>query len=164
VASPSEDQLTTKGPSEDPKPAEDLTIASLAGQASSKTPSAEESSTTLSQLKHPSKGQPTTEVQAGDRKTAEGPTTQQVEKAPEDTPTSESLPNGQSTTECLTTNLPEGELPKEPSESSSQGESTTERPSVLATADLSTTPTVKALSSSGELSGKLPFHHFPRIL
>jgi hypothetical protein len=62
-------------------------------------------------------------------------------------------------------NLPEGEIPKEPAESSSQGESTTERPSEdLATEDLPITPTVKALPSSGELSGKLPFHHLPRIL
>ena len=165
VASPSEDQPTTKGPSEDPKPAEDLTITSLVGEASSKTPPAEESSTTLPQLKHPSEGQPTTEVQAGDRKTTEGPTIQQVEKSPEDTPTSESLPNGQSTTKRLTTSLPEGELPKEPTENSSQGESTTERPSEdLATEDLPITPTVKVPPSSGELSGKLLFHHFPRIL
>ncbi|KAL5316292.1 hypothetical protein ACEPPN_015337 [Leptodophora sp. 'Broadleaf-Isolate-01'] len=154
VASPSKDPPSTKGPSEDPKPAEDLTVTPPTGEIPSKTPSPKESSTTPPQLKSPSESQPTTEVQAGDRQTAEGPTTnQQAEKAPEDTPASESLPNGQSTTECPTTNLPDGEIPKEPTESSSQGESTAERPSEdLATEGPPTTPTVKALPSSGELS------------
>ncbi|PVH67901.1 hypothetical protein DL98DRAFT_662419 [Cadophora sp. DSE1049] len=98
VASPSEDQPTTDGPLEDPKPAEVLTIASPAGESLSNTRPAKEPSTTLPHLNSPSDGQQTTKVQAGDRQTAEGPTTdQQVEKAPEDTAVSESLPNGQST-------------------------------------------------------------------
>jgi len=115
----------------------------------------------------PSEDQPTTQVQGEDQQTAEGATAnQQAEKAPEDTPASESLPNGRSTAEGLTANLPEGEIPKEPTESSSQDQSTAERPSedVRVEGLPIITPAAKSLPGSGELSGAIPFLHLPCIL
>jgi hypothetical protein len=77
VENPSEDPPTMKGPSGDPKPAEDPMVI----------PPARELSTTPPRLESLSTGQSTTQVQAGDQQTSEGPTTnQQAEKAPENTP------------------------------------------------------------------------------
>jgi len=164
---PSKEQPPTNGPSEDPKPAGNLTVTLPTGQAPSKTPPTRESSKTLQQLRSPSKDQPATEVQAGDRQTAEGPTTnQQAEKAPENPPASESLSNGEYPAGGLTTDLSQGEILKDPTESSSQDQSTAERSSEDHTVESLpfTKPAAKASPSSGELSGKTPFRHLPRIL
>jgi hypothetical protein len=157
---PSKEQPPTNGPSEDPKPAENLTVTLPTGEAPSKAPPAKEPLTTLPHLESPSKGRPTTETQAGDQQTAENSTTnQQAEKALEDTPASASLPNGQSATDDPTTNLPDGEIPKELRESSSQVQSTSEHPSEdHPVKSLPTRP------SSGKQSGKILFRHLPRIL
>jgi hypothetical protein len=156
----SEEQPPTKGAPEDPKPAENLTVTLPTGETPSKAPPAKEPLTTLPHLGSPSKGQPTTEAQAGDRQTADGPTTnQQAEKALEDTSASASLHNGRSATDGPTTNLPDGEIPKKLRESSSQVQSTAERPSEgHPVKSLPTRP------SSGKQSGKILFRHLPRIL
>ncbi|PVH72511.1 hypothetical protein DL98DRAFT_576777 [Cadophora sp. DSE1049] len=83
----------------------------------------------LPNVRSPSEDQPTTQVQAGDQQTAEAAANQQTEKAPKDTSGSESLPNSRSTTEGFTASLPEREISIEPTKSSSQDQSTAERPS-----------------------------------
>lgn len=165
--SPFEDQPPTKGPPEDTKSAENLTATLPSREAPSKAPTVKEPLTTLPHLGSPSKGQPTTEVQAGDRQTAEGPTTnQQAVKALEDPPASESLSNGECAAGGLTTDLSHGEILKEPTESSSQDQSTAERSPEDHTVESLPIikPAAKAHPSSGELSGKTPFRHLPRIL
>jgi hypothetical protein len=147
-------------PSKDQPTPENLRVIPTAGEAPSKAPLVKEPLTTLPHLGSPSKGQPTTEAQAADQQTTEGPTTnQQAEKALEDTSASASLPNGRSATDGPTTNLPDGEIPKKLRESSSQVQSTAERPSEgHPVKSLPTRP------SSGKQSGKILFRHLPRIL
>ncbi|RDL36274.1 uncharacterized protein BP5553_06886 [Venustampulla echinocandica] len=111
VGTPSEEQPTTEGPP--------------AGEAPFETTPARESLTPPLQLGSPSKSQPTTEVQVC--RPTEGLTTNQhTEKHPS---TLESLSNGECTAKSPTTGLLQGEIPKAPTESSSQDQSTAEGPS-----------------------------------
>jgi hypothetical protein len=147
-------------PSKDQPTPENLRVIPTAGEAPSKAPLVKEPLTTLPHLGSPSKGQPTTEAQAADQQTTEGPTTnQQAEKALEDTPASAILPNGRSATDGPTANLPDRELPKELRESSSHVQSTAERPS-----ENHPVKSLPTRPSSGKQSGKILFRHLPRIL
>ncbi|KAH8653969.1 hypothetical protein BGZ60DRAFT_533064 [Tricladium varicosporioides] len=139
-------QPTTETPPEDGQPSEGLTVIPLASEPPSDPPP---------QLGGPSKGQLTTEIRAGDRQAAEGPTTNlQAGKAPDDLPALESLLDSQSIAEGPTTYLPEEEIPKEPTESSSQDRSTVERlsedPAVESLSIM--TPAAEALLNSENLS------------
>ena len=157
----SENQPTAEGLPEDLEPAEDLTSTPPAEENLSKTPPVRELSTP--QWKSPSEGQLATEAQAGDRQTAEGPTTnQQAQKTPEDPPALGSLSNGQFAVESVTIDPSEGEIPKEPTESPSQDQSTAEPPSEDHAMEILpiVKPAAKALPSSGKLSGKIPFITF----
>jgi hypothetical protein len=97
----------------------------------------------------------------------EGPTTNQhTEKAREDLSALKSLSNGECIIDDPTTDLLQGEIPKERTEGSSQGYSAAERPSkdTIVKRLLVIKPAKQALPSSGELLGKTLFRYLRRTL
>jgi hypothetical protein len=123
--------------------------------------------TALPRLGSLSKSQPAAELQAVDQQTAKGPiANQQAEKAPEDPPASESLSNGECAADGPAMDLSLEEIPKRPTESSPQDQSIAEHPSEDHTVESPPIikPAAEALPSSGELSGKTPSRHLPRVL
>lgn len=156
-----EDQPNTENLSKDQQSAENPTAAPPASGSPPKAPPVGEPLTTPPQLVSSSNGQPTTEVQAGDRQSAECITTNlQRGRSAEDPQASESFLESQSTAEGPTTDLPEGEIPKEQTESSFNDQSTAERLSEDQAEEV-LAPTAEALLCAQKLSGKisiLTFH------
>ena len=132
---PSQNQPIVDSLSRDQQPAEDFTVVPPGAEAPSQVPSERGSSTNPPELRSAPEDLPTADVQSENQQTAEGKTNQQAGEVPEDVPALESLSNGQFSTPGPARELPDGEIPKEPTESSSEDESTTEHPSEDDTAE-----------------------------
>ena len=132
---PSQNQPIVESMSRDQRPAEDFTVVPPAAEVPSEVPSERGSSTNPPELRSAPEDLPTADVQSENQQTAGGKTDQLAGDVPEDVPALESLCNGQFSRPGPARELPDGEIPKEPTESSSEDESTTERPSEDNTAE-----------------------------